>query len=110
MTLRSSATSIIQPPCLYRTLTSSTDASENDDDTVRYVREQAGVNFSLDFTCLRGFLPTGNYEASIEASAGNDLDFDVVSSFGKSLGDLDGDTYSRGPQRGCNLVRLPCDP
>ena len=96
MTLRSSATSNTQSPYLYRTLTSSEDASRNADDTVRFVREpvvQAGVNFKLDFTYLRGFLPTenpANHQANIKASAGNDLDLNVA--FGKSLGDLDGDT------------------
>ena len=42
---------------------------------------------------MHGFLPKpANHQASIEAGAGNDLDFDVAFSLGKSLGDLDGDT------------------
>ena len=53
---------------------------------------QAGVNFM----CLLDFLPeNSDLEASLEANAGNNLDFDVRFSLIKSpspVGDLGGET------------------
>ena len=92
MALSSSGTDTQSASYLYSTLIGSTNAPRNADDTARFsVREsvlQAGVNF----TCLRGFLPKNT---NLEASAGNDLDFDVRFSLIKSpspIGDLGGDT------------------